>query len=188
MSRFLDKMDLKSLSALTFIPIKILKERIEKLKLEKVDGEYKVTQDLIIPINDDGLFTAKQIAEKVKVTDSTVRKRLIKAGIEPEILLLEFGTKLYRLTKQVMDAMDPKKGKNKSMPTKAERLENKGLSKDVMDIIEEERLKKTWVGKRGFLVNEQGNVVSKGRIEVVSSCGVFVNGVMGDIKMLRLGE
>lgn len=180
-------MDLRSLSALTSIPVNILKERAVKLGLECQDGEYRVTGALIEPVNDDGLFTVARIAKRNKVTDSTIRRRFKKAKVFPEVTLLDCQTKLYRLTDEVRKASSDK-GARIRMPTKADRLENKGFSKEVTDIIEEERLKKTWVGKQGALVNEQGSVISKGKIEVVSSCGVFVNGVMGDIKMLRLGE
>lgn len=184
---YIYKMDLKDLSLLTCIPVEILKKRAEKFGLKPENGQCLVMQELIEPVNDKGLFTTVQLAKRNKVTESTIRRRFKVAGVKPEAILVLRQTGLYRLTKEVLNASNPQNSK-KMQPTKAERLEGKGFSPEVKQLIEEEKLKKSWVGKQGFLCNEKGIVVAEGKIEIVSSCGVLVNGVMGDIKMLRLAE
>lgn len=206
----LNRMTIGQMSAVSGVPVDVVQRRVTEKKprayssLTGGDKEYKVLFDYIRPHHDkNGLVSASYLGKMLHLSRDTTRKRLLK-NFDPDYLLEDGrGTYLWKYSDAIRQAVFIEDTRPKIMDVKrAEQIAKRIAQRepqlfdeegpvvyqgDALRLVEDERMKKQWVGKQGILCN--GNrVLAEGTIEHVTSMGVFVNGVKGELWMLELAE
>ena len=151
----------------------------------KVDGDFlRKVSDMVAECRTRGYVTAMDIAARNNVSSVHVRDRLRDAGVGPDVRC--GNSWCFYADRPELDELVTRK--RSSMP-RPKRRKSEPADSMMGRIIEEERMKKSWVGRRGRLVVD-GHVVAEGVIESVSSCGVYLEGskVKGDLNELELSE
>lgn len=188
--RMIDRLTAGEMAEISGLPLEVVQERLKEIKPD-LSGKWEVEPGFLSPSSEsscDGLFTLKGLCERYKVGESTMRKRL--QGVQPTYRLRRSYRSLYKMTPALQMSVDVPLARtaHHKEPGDEEKGFLKSCDKSVSDMMEEEKEKRKWVGKRGVLLNDAGKVVTSGKIETVSCCGVFINGIMGQMKNLRLDD
>lgn len=184
----IDRLTAGEMAEISGLPLELIESRL-KGDPDK-EGRWALDPAYVAPSGEgewDGLFTMKELCRRFGVGESTVRKRI--QGITPLYRLRRSYRALYKMTPRLMMSLDvPLERDTHHKGEEGGRNFLKSCDKSVASLVREEAEKKAWVGRMGVLLNDKGAVVTRGKIETVSCCGVFVNGIMGQMKNLRLEE
>ena len=151
----------------------------------RVDETFlRKTADLVAYWRARGYVSADDIAARNRISAVSVRCKLQSAGVYPAVICNN-SYHLYKDTPEIDGIVIRKR----VLPPRGKTARKAEPASPMDIIIEEERRKKAWVGRRGRLVVD-GHVVAEGVIESVSSCGVYLEGsnVKGDLNELELSE
>lgn len=137
-----------------------------------------------------GYVTCQGLADRLNIDVSVIRGRL-SALQWPYEFIKENGKRFFKDTPELMEAASHTRRelghKRSDYKPKPPPVYEQRYGDEAASILEMEREKKKWVGRRGRIVCA-GQVVAEGEIESVSSCGVFIKGsnVRGNLNELEL--
>lgn len=195
MSQTINRLTVKEMAELSGVSEAVITQRVNSgvnRRYKRPDGsiEYKVYAKYLQPAErgGDGLITVGDICLLAKLTEKSLRSRIKTRGITPDYILDDgHGTGMWRMSHDLIDhltARFKKEDRLEKTESDDERVRYKGISRRLVD---DERRKMQWIGRLGILHNGR-NVMARGRIEYVTSMGVIVNGVSGQLWMLQLAE
>lgn len=129
----------------------------------------------------EGTMTVLQLADKFSLSLPTIRHRLEGAGIKPVARIRNGRQSVYVLTEEVRIAIGnppPRKPRKKyeSPPV---------MDEEETELVREERIKKTWVGRQGYFLVEGRKLVT-GTITHVSMMGCYIGKQLGTMASLHL--
>lgn len=184
---------------------KLAEAGIERRKLdtEPPVWVYDVPPSFVLPEGeierwylDNGYITSQSLAYKVGILPSVARGRLRALDWRPDWVDSR-GFFYYKETPELIEAVSSTRRANGHIrsdakprpPSDPEPRPKYVFKGKVAKLVEEEKEKRGWVGKKGRL-RVEGHVIVEGIIESVSSCGVYIKGsiIRGNLDELELAE
>lgn len=187
-------MTVQQMSNISGLPVDVIQKRINEKKPQMYGtGQYKVLFDYVMPNEGKGgLVTAAWLGKQMTMSKDTIRKRLMTKLLSPDYVLDDGkSTYLWKNDDKTKQAAVINKSCVKAAPQPKKSKDDEDgpitYQGDALKLVMEERKKKKWIGKTGVLFNGR-EIMAEGIIEQVSSTGVFVNGVQGQLWMLGLRD
>ena len=132
------------------------------------------------PVVEEGYVSANDLAEMFGMTVEQVRIRLGWAKVQPEHM--GWGARMMYLKTPSLISIVKASGMVYHTPQAsihADALDaKKQYGEEIGDMINQERMKRNWVGRKGRIV-EDGVVTAEGRIDAANIMGVVIDGVPG---------